>query len=77
MPRYQVIKFQVIADKTAAVMTTSVTAEGSIRSLPIASATATPNKKGAIKCANAVRNKATLGRSARDEITVATMLEES
>ena len=77
IPRYQVIKFQVIADNTAAVMTTSVTAEGSMRSLPIASATATPNKKGAIKCANAVRYKATLGRSARDEITVATMLEES
>ena len=49
MPRYQVIKFQEIADNTAAVMTTSVTAVGSIRSLPIVSATATPNKKGAIK----------------------------
>ena len=77
MPRYQVIIFQVIADNTAAVMTTSVIAVGSMRSLPIVSATATPNKKGAIKCASAVKYKATLGRRARDEITVATMLDES
>ena len=77
IPKYHVIKFQAIADNTAAVITTIVTAPGSMRPMPIVSATATPNKKGARKCANAVIYKATRGCSAREDITVATIFDES
>lgn len=77
IPNTQVNKFHMIAANTPATTTMMVIADGSIKSLPMVSATATPKRKGAINSATAVMYNAVRGFIARDEITVATMLDES
>ena len=77
IPRYHVTRFQITADIRAAITTVCVMASATSKELPMVVATATPNKKGPTKTAPAAIISATLGRSAREEITVATRLELS
>ena len=77
MPNHQVTMFQITADIMAAMMTGMVTLAGSVKPVPMVSATATPNKKGPAKWATAARYRILRGDMAREAMGVATMLELS
>src|SRR3990172_8886927 len=77
IPTYHVIRFQMIAAAKAALIALTVRTSTLSRSSPIVVATATPNRKGATKCATAARSRASRGRMELDEIVVATTFELS
>ena len=77
IPRYQVITRQSSAPKRAATNISILTLAVSNKSAPRLRATATPNKNGPTNSPRAVSSRAARGCSAREEITVATMLAES
>src|SRR5688572_5888708 len=74
-PRYQVIRFQIVAPRTAARSTKSWSPGGitAIRTIspPIVFATAVPNTRNAAKLKNAAQATATPGDSTRVATTVA------
>ena len=69
--------FQMMAPINAAIIISNVTVEMVSNPAPKVSATATPNRNGPINSPTAVNLSATRGLRAREEITVATMLELS
>ncbi|GAG88988.1 unnamed protein product, partial [marine sediment metagenome] len=74
IPKYHVIKFQIIAPSNAANIIFKVIVLGSTISSPIVFATDTPKINGATKLAIEAKNRALLGLIALDDIIVATRL---
>jgi hypothetical protein len=72
IPKYQVIRFQMLAPIRAARVTAMEIEFGEAISLPIVSATATPNTKGPMKFEIAAIINAAFGVIALDEMIVAT-----
>ena len=77
IPNHHVRRFQIMADNKAAMRTTTVMLSGSVRPVPIVSATATPKRKGPIKLINAANHKTLRGFMARDAMGMATIVELS
>src|SRR4030067_700782 len=76
-PMYQVMRFQMTAANKAAGIACTGMAESAGSPSPMVVTTATPKMKGPAKWAAAARARATRGRIAPDEITVAPTLELS
>src|SRR3989344_8059786 len=76
-PRYQVIRFHIIAPKSPPSTTIGVTTLISIRPLPMVFATAVPKTKNAMKLKNAAHTTACRGERTRVETIVAMELAAS
>ena len=77
IPKYQVIRFQVIAPSSPPRTTSVLTTRTSIRPEPIVLATAVPKVNAAAKLKNAAQKTARKGDSTRVETTVAIEFAES
>ncbi len=77
MPNHHVTRFQTTAANKAALRTVMVMLSGSVRPVPMVSATATPKRKGPANSMAAANHKTRRGFMAREAMGVATMLELS
>ncbi|OPY16238.1 MAG: hypothetical protein A4E74_01962 [Syntrophus sp. PtaB.Bin075] len=76
-PKYQVMRFQIMAALSVAKMSRLSIMRGSMMPVPIVLATGTPIKRKAIKLKNAAQRTAYFGESTRVETTVAMEFAES